>query len=267
MSKFEVSYTDDSIVFVNTRTNKVESKEQLFDAMDDHDAIGAQRKEQGVAVSASKGAVSLLVRMLDNPRLDGYRGNCPTNESPCTELKAAIREIETEYLKPRFIAPLIDKGAKPATAEKQWQDFAKGLKAGGSYAVAKGHITKLFAYTGKLPVHNGKCLTVAAIVKLLQNLDRETTESEGIAGKLVKLSEDLTNADADKMGDFATAIAALKSMLLTYENIHAEALEALTDAIGNVELTKVSISDQAQAIADKAYIAAKASAYNVPALV
>ena len=77
MSKFEVSYTDDSIVFVNTKTNKVDSKEQLFDAFDDNEAINAQRKEQGVAVSASKGAVSLLVRMLDNPRLDAYRGTCP----------------------------------------------------------------------------------------------------------------------------------------------------------------------------------------------
>ena len=258
MSKFEVSYTDDSIVFVNTKTNKVDSKEQLFDAFDDNEAINAQRKEQGVAVSASKGAVSLLVRMLDNPRLDAYRGTCPTNESPCPELKAAIRELETEYLKPKFIQPLIDKGAKPATAEKQWQDFAKGLKAGGSYAVAKGHITKLFAYTGELPTHNGKCLTVAAVVKLLSNLERETAENEGIAGKLVKLSEELTNADSDKMGDFATAIAALKSMLLTYENQYSQALEILTDAIGNTELTRasnmahVSIDDQAKAITAKA---------------
>ena len=182
----------------------------------------------------------------------------PTNESPCPELKAAIRELETEYLKPKFIQPLIDKGAKPATAEKQWQDFAKGLKAGGSYAVAKGHITKLFAYTGELPTHNGKCLTVAAVVKLLSNLERETAENEGIAGKLVKLSEELTNADSDKMGDFATAIAALKSMLLTYENQYSQALEILTDAIGNTELTRasnmahVSIDDQAKAITAKA---------------
>jgi hypothetical protein len=70
------------------------------------------------------------------------------------------------------------------------------------------------------------------------------------------------------MGDFATAIAALKSMLSTYELQHAQALEALTDAIGNVEITEASkpamvrapapsIAEQAQAITDKAYLSTK----------
>jgi hypothetical protein len=41
-------------------------------------------------------------------------------------------------------------------------------------------------------------------------------------------------------------------MLSTYELQHAQALEALTDAIGNTELTRVSIDDQAKAITAKA---------------
>ena len=246
MSKFEVSYSDNAIVFVNTRTNKAE-KLDLLETMDAHDAIRAIRSEQNAAVSASRAAVSLLCSILDNPRLDEYRGTCDVSAAVPAELKAAIRELETEYLKPIFVNPLLEKGAKPATAEKQWQDYAKGLKEGGSYAVAKGHVTKLFAYTGNLPKHGGKILTVAAIKKLIENIEKPETTNEGIAGKLVALSLELSNADADKMGDFATAIAALKSMLGTYEACHREALETLTSVIGNTDIAQ-SIDAQAKAI-------------------
>ena len=246
MSKFEVSYSDNAIVFVNTRTNKAE-KLDLLETMDAHDAIRAIRSEQNAAVSASRAAVSLLCSILDNPRLDEYRGTCDVSAAVPAELKAAIRELETEYLKPIFVNPLLEKGAKPATAEKQWQDYAKGLKEGGSYAVAKGHVTKLFAYTGNLPKHGGKILTVAAIKKLIENIEKPETANEGIAGKLVALSLELSNADADKMGDFATAIAALKSMLGTYEACHREALETLTSVIGNTDIAQ-SIDAQAASI-------------------
>lgn len=143
------------------------------------------------------------------------------------------------------------------------------MKAAGSYAVAKTFVTRYFAYCGKLPLcENGQLLTVAAIKKLLENIEKPAHTQEGIAGKLVKLASELSTADADKMGDFATAIAALKSMLSTYENQHAQALEALTDAIGNTELTEQSkpamtrapapsITEQAQAISDRAYLATK----------
>ena len=261
MSKFDVSFSDDAVTFVNTRTNKAE-KIALIEAMDDATSLRAIRSEQNAAISASAGAVSLLCRILDNPRLDEYRGMVLVSQSIPNELKAAIRELETEYIKPKFIQPLLDKGAKPATAEKQWQDYARGLKEGGSYAVAKGHITKMFAYTGNLPMHNGKLLTVAAIKKLLDNLEKPETEKTGIAGKLVALSLDVekrASNDIDILGDFSTAISALKSMLATYEGLQREALEALTDAIGNPE-------HNIQAKSDAIVAAAMATLKTEPAL-
>lgn len=214
MSKFEVSYSDDAVTFVNVKTNKVE-KLSMVDVMDDGEAIKAIRSEQNAAVSASRGAVSLLVHILNNPRLDGYKGTCPVNENVPSELKAAIRELETEYLKPLFCNPLAEKGAKPATIEKQWQDYSRGLKEGGSYAVAKGHVTKLFAYTGNLPTRNGKLFTVAAIKKLLENLEKPVAEDTGIAGKLVTLELDLRKENSNE-GDITTAIVALENMLVFY---------------------------------------------------
>ena len=222
----QVSFTEDKIVFVDSK-GKAESLD-MFDAINDKDAVRAISSEQKAAQSASKAAVSLLVHILDNPRLDGYKGQTPINEAVPSELKAAIREIETEYLKPLFCAPHIEKNAKPATVEKLWQEFSKGLKSGGSYAMAKSEVTKYFAYCGKLPKHdNGKLLTVAAVKKIVAGAKENAPEkeNEGVAGKLVALSLALGKDNA-VMGDIPTAIAALRSILAVYENANKENGEA-----------------------------------------
>jgi hypothetical protein len=267
MSKFDISFSATAVVFVDSK-GKAESV-STFESMSPVDALRALDKAFKADKSASEGAVSALNDILSSPRLDGYKGVTPVNEAIPNELKSAIRELEVEYFKPVFTAYHADKGAKPATIEKQWQLWAGDLKAAGSYAVAKTFVTRYFAYCGKLPLcENGQLLTVAAIKKLLENVEKPAHTQEGIAGKLVKIAAELTTADADKMGDFATAIAALKSMLSTYELQHAQALEALTDAIGNVEITEASkpamvrapapsIAEQAQAITDKAYLSTK----------
>jgi len=257
MSKFEVSYTDSAIVFVNSKTNKAE-KLEMGDVMAPIDAINAIRKEQNAAVSASRGAVSLLCELLTAPRLDGYKGTCPLNEAMPKELKSAVRELEVEYIKPIFCAPHIEKGAKAHTVEKLWQEYYSELNAGGSYAVAKGHVLRLFSYTGALPKHGDKVLTVAAIKKLLENLEKPDQEKSGIAGKLVSLSTDIENRnEKTDLGDYVTAIAALKSMLATYTGLQAEALEALTSNIGN---TAHNVPQVAMAAI------AKANSVNEPAM-
>ncbi len=239
----QVNQTTDKIIFID-KNGKSESID-LFDSMDAGTAIRTISNEQKAAQSASKAAVSLLATILDNPRLDGYKGKTPINEAIPPELKAAIRELEIEYLKPVFSQFHADKGAKPATIETQWQVFAQGLRAGGSYAVAKSEITKYFAHCGQLPkAENGKLLTVAAVKKLLANA-REAMpkkENEGLAGKLVTLSGVVADSpDSDALGDYASAIAALKAMLSVYEAKYSESLEVLTATIGNTEAKAASV--------------------------
>lgn len=250
MPFFEISYNDDSVTFVNTKTNKAE-KLELFNALDDAEAIRIVNGEIRSRDNVSKAAVSLLSHLLDNPRLDEYKGLTPINELVPNDLKSAIRDLETEYLKPRFSAPLQAKGNTPATIEKQWQLFAAGLREGGGYANAKSRVIKYFAHMGKLPVHdNGKCITVAAIDKILANEMQKIapTTPEGIAGKLVKLSADIANRkETTDLGDFPTAIAALKSMLATYEGLYREALEDMTALIGNTSLTGAADAVMAKA--------------------
>lgn len=225
---FDVSTNDKQIVFVNTKTHKAE-KLDLFDAIPTVDAIKDLAKEQKAAQSASKSAVSLLASILDNPRLDGYKGNTPINESIPTDCKTAVRDLETEFLKPEFEAYHKGRGANPATCEKLWQEFARGLRSGGSYAVTKGKVLAYFAHCGKLPkADNGKLLSAAAIDKLLQNEREKVGKAvdEGIAGKLVKLSADVRDrTENTKLGDPATALHALREMVATFEGLLREAQE------------------------------------------
>jgi hypothetical protein len=140
-------------------------------------------------------------------------------------------------LKPAFIADKIAKGAKPATAENQWQLFAGGLNT-GSFSNAKTWAAKFFCQLGKTPaLENGKLLPLRAIIKMLENAKLPSEAGEGIAGKLIKIASDLeSRTEKTELGDYASAIAALKSMLATFEGLHRESLEALTLAIGNPDI-------------------------------
>jgi hypothetical protein len=212
--------------------------------MADIDAIRIVNGEIKARDNVSKASVSLLSHLLDSPRLDEYKGKTPINELIPNDLKSAIRDIETEYLKPIFSAPMIEKGNTMATIEKQWQLFASGLREGGGYANAKSRVIKYFAHIGKLPLaDNGKCLTVASIDKILSNeMSKVVPDVKGgIADKLVKLSLEIENRkETTDLGDYVTAIASLKSMLATYEGLYRETLENLTMAIGNTNLHNVA---------------------------
>jgi len=203
---------------------------------------------QNAAVKASVGALSLLAEMLCDARFDFYKGATPINEKIPKEFNAALREKISEHMKPAFIADKLAKGAKPATAENQWQVFAGGLNT-GSFSNAKTWASKFFCQLGKLPsLENGKLLPLRAIIKMLENAKLPSAEGEGIAGKLVKIASDLeSRTEKTELGDYASAIAALKSMLATFEGLHRESLEALTLAIGNPD-----IMASAQAVIAKA---------------
>ena len=98
MAFYDISFSDDAVTFVNTKTNKAE-KFELFDQMADIDAIRIVNGEIKARDNVSKASVSLLSHLLDSPRLDEYKGKTPINELIPNDLKSAIRDIETEYLK------------------------------------------------------------------------------------------------------------------------------------------------------------------------
>jgi hypothetical protein len=105
---------------------------------------------------------------------------------------------------------------------------------------------------GKVPsLDNGKLLPLRAIIKMLENAKLPSEAGEGIAGKLIKLASDLeSRTEKTELGDYASAIAALKSMLATYEGLYRESLERLTETIGNTDImaSASAVIAQAQAL-------------------
>lgn len=246
MSKFTFSFNENQVVITDAKNNA--EPLALLEKLDTLESLRAIGTEQNAAIKASVGALSLLADMLADTRFDFYKGQTPINEKIPKEFNAALREKISEYLKPAFIADKLAKGAKPATAENQWQIFAGGLNT-GSFSNAKTWACKFFCQLGKLPIlDNGKLLPLRAIIKMLENAKLPSEQSEGIAGKLVKLSSDLENrTEKTELGDYVTAIAALKSMLATFEGLHRESLERLTEVIGNPDIPTMAQSAIAKA--------------------
>ena len=222
-----IDFTNDNVIIVNEK-NQAE-KIALLDFASDLDSIKFIRKEQDAGKHASVGALSLLVRMLDSERFDAYKGQTPVGEKITPQFRGALRDIEIEYMKPIFVADLTDKGNKPATIEKLWQEYSINLRQ-GTYAMVKSYVSKLFCHLGKLPrTDNGKLIPINAIKEMLNQVKNTDTEKTGIAGKLVTLSNDIVNrTEKTNLGDYVTAIAALKSMLSTYEGLYREQAETLT---------------------------------------
>jgi hypothetical protein len=227
MSKFTFSFNDKSVVITDAKNNS-ESIE-LLDKLDTIDSLRAIGKEQHASIRASVGALSLLAEMLADARFDFYKGNTPINEKIPKEFNSALRDKISEYMKPAFIADMVAKGAKPATADNQWQIYSAGLNT-GSFSNAKTWACKFYCQMGRLPVlDNGKLLPLRAIIKMLEDAKIPNTDNNGIADKLVKLSLDIEKrTEKTNLGDYVTAISALKSMLATYEGLYRESLETLT---------------------------------------
>jgi hypothetical protein len=251
MSKFTFSFNENQVVITDAKNNA--EPLALLEKLDTLESLRAIGTEQNAAVKASVGALSLLADMLTDARFDFYKGQTPINEKIPKEFNAALREKISEYLKPAFIADKLAKGAKPATAENQWQVFAGGLNT-GSFSNAKTWASKFFCQLGKLPsLENGKLLPLRAIIKMLENAKLPSAEGEGIAGKLIKLASDLeSRTEKTELGDYASAIASLKSMLATYEGLYRESLERLTETIGNPDIPTMAQSAIAQAQAKSA---------------
>jgi hypothetical protein len=247
MSKFTFSFNDNQVVMTDSN-NKAEPL-ALLEKLDTLESLRAIGTEQNAAVKASVGALSLLAEMLVDPRFDFYKGKTPINQKVPKEFNHAMREKISEYLKPAFIADKLAKGMKEDKADNAWLQFADGLNT-GSFSNAKTWAAKFFCQLGKTPaLDNGKLLPLRAIIKMLENAKLPSEAgNEGLAGKLVKISSELEKrTEKTELGDYASAIAALKSMLATYEGLHRESLEALTLAIGNPD-----IMASAQAVIAKA---------------
>jgi hypothetical protein len=261
----QVTCNESAIVFTDDKNKSVSL--ELFEQMPDAESVKAVGKELNAQGSASKGAVSLMTNILNSPALDGYKGVTEWAAPTPVELKQAMRRAEDEYIKPLFFSqhgnpsPSAGVHETQLTAEQKKERtkythvsgmldlYMTQLRAGGSYAVARGFVLEYFAKAGQRPIaENGRMLSVAALKKILELKRKEHAapkEDTGIAGKLVSLSAELNDrTEKTNVGELFTAIAALKSMLAVYEKIELDVSEARTQ----VPIIAPSVASTAAAV-------------------
>jgi hypothetical protein len=248
----QISFNEHSVIFTDDENKSTPL--DIFDKIGDLESVRAISKEIHAAGSATKGAVSLLTNILDNPRFDGYKGVTPWNEAIPAEFKGAVRNAEDEYIKPIFFAAhgnpnphagvLVDQLSTEQKAERKkfahvsglFDNYLKDMRAGGSYAVARGVVLEWFAKGGSRPIaENGKLYSVAALKKLIALEKAANTEAKtdtGIAGQLFAMCQKIEKhegGDWSFMGDPVTALAALFSLREKFEALQVEQDEQATE--------------------------------------
>ena len=170
-----VSFAEDRVIFIDPKTSK--SEELLFESpAEDNEAIKGLRNEVKARGSVTRYALSVLVQILNNQRIDGYKGQVPQNQRIPAEAKSALRELEDDFLRPKFLENL-PKSMSTSAQHKEWDSFIKELREPGVYARVRGVCLKYFCYLGMLPCVYGsdqkpdthKLLAVSAMEKILAN--------------------------------------------------------------------------------------------------
>ena len=231
MAKFSVSFDDARVTIINDATNKVDGKFDLLEHVELSTAFRVLTAGRKADEKASDVAISMLADVMQSPILDEYKGKTPANEKVPSVFLSAIRDIENELFKPEFIKAHMARGATAGKADALWQDFRKNELTTGSYSNAKSFVCKLYAHVGQLPIApNGKLLPLFAIRRMLDSWksQQETAaaDNEGISQRLVALSLEIEQrTEKTKIGNVHSAIAALKSLLATYEGLAREQTE------------------------------------------
>jgi len=248
----QISFNEHSVIFTDDKNKSTPL--DIFDKMGDLESVRAISKEIHAAGSATKGAVSLLTNILDNPRFDGYKGVTPWNEATPAEFKGAVRNAEDEYIRPIFFSAhgnpnpyhgvLVDQLTTEQKAERKkfahvsglFDNYLKDMRAGGSYAVARGVVLEWFAKGGSRPIaENGKLYSVAALKKLIaleKAANTPESQDSGIAGQLFAMCQKIEKhegGDWSFMGDPATALAALFALREKFEALQVEQDEQATE--------------------------------------
>ena len=278
MAHVTTNYTDTKVLFIDEKSGKAEGFDYL-ERVTEQDAIKALRKEADQRGSVTKAALSVLVAVLSAERLSGYQGQSKPGEGLSKEFKEGLRDSEATYLRP-ILLDSFHKGMSQAEKDKAADRYISELRAGGVYALVKNYASKYFTIVGQLPcVYNAdgtpdtdKLLSVDIIKKLLSIHASENVEAPSDTFKnkhvkaIVKCATDFNtrseeaNPDANEVG---AALAALKSMIASFEGMARDYAEARTKAGSSVGATQHAGHD---VVANKAISNAKNAAMQVAVL-
>ena len=279
------SVSDKAVLFTDDKGNT-----ETFDLivpMAKNEIVGTLSKEITGRGDVTRACLTVMLEMLDSPRVDTYRGQTATGGKVPKELKKAVEEMEVSTFQPMFYAYWDAKNKAPDAMDStksmahmgrraaQWDTFIGAQRDGGLYGNVKTYSLQYFAYFGKLPcVYDGdkpqkeKLMPTSAMAKAIAiaKAANITPGLTGIAKMLQEVKDALqkgTVTDADAQASFILATEVTSILKGMIDKIASDATAkaqglpptgaALQDG-DKVQAPEKSLADMAKLALDKAAI-------------
>lgn len=255
----QVSFAEDRVIIVDPRTQKTVEQAMYEEPADNMEAIKGLRQEVQQRGKQTRYALSMLVQILNNPRMDGYKAAVPLNTVVPKECKSALREMEDEFLRPIFLDSL-PKSHSPAQQQKEWDTFIKGLREPGVYARVRGVCLKYFAYLGMLPCvydknqkpDTHKLLAVSAMEKILANESAKSPRAQAdhsipaeLGSLMARMLEEKDKIDVRGLETIEGRLAMFMEEVRQLKNLKALDATAAREA-GKIEAKAVEAAQAGQ---------------------
>ena len=245
MAKYSVVFGESGVSMKPVDGKGKDFESTFEDAMSMDSAMSVIRTDMGQRGDVTRAVLTILVQVLQSPRLDAYRGKIALDSGLSKDFKESMRVAEFEILEPIFNArydALNVEFAKPDNEKhteykisrgQQFTAYLSGLRETGMYPRAKATSCLYLGYFGKLPCaynadntpDTGKLLGVTAMEKIIANAktDLAKAENDGFSKRLTDLLADMkAKTQKSHVGNVATALVTLKELTTMFEALQKE---------------------------------------------
>lgn len=283
--KYVQSLSATAVLFTDDKGNT--DTFELVAPMAKNEIVGTLSKEIAGRGDVTRGCLTIMLEMLDNPRFDTYKGLTTTGAKIPKELKTALSEQEVTTFQPMFYAYWDAKNKAPdgmdsvklmehnARRARQWDTFISAQRDGGLYGNVKTYSLQYFAYFGLLPCvyvdgqpDKSRLMPVSAMAKAIAIAKAANVQPglTGIAKMLAEVKQALdgstiTDVDAKLSYPLAVEITSILKGLIDKQAADATAKAQGLPTTGvalqtgdKVQNPDVSIANMAKQALDKAAI-------------
>lgn len=274
--KYVQSLSATAVLFTDEKGNT--DTFELVAPMEKNDIVQTLSKEIAGRGDVTRGCLTVMLEMLDNPRFDNYKGQTVTGSKIPKELKTALSEQEVTTFQPMFYAYWDAKNKAPDSMDSaalmahnarraaQWDTFISAQRDGGLYGNVKTYSLQYFAYFGLLPcvyvdgkADKQRLMPVSAMAKAIA-IAKAANVQPGLTG-IAKMLEDvkkaldggtITDADIKLSYPLSVEITSILKALIDKQAIDATAKAQGLPATGVALQTGDKVQAPEKSIADMA---------------
>lgn len=208
---------------INSETGKVSDAETYHASKpaDDRAIGGMLTQEARIKDTRRDIWQSMLGRVFQNVRLDGYKGTGDVASGKIAkELKNAVQDAETAYLRELVEQKHIKiKAEKDQNAEHAFQSFVSDVRSDKNYSNLKTTVIRFFHFCGSLPItESGYLIPVPVLQARIAEVMVKKEADNSVRAKLKAIVAlmDKGTIDAD---DAMDSLAIAKNLVATLEGV------------------------------------------------